>query len=142
MSAPICVQIPNGPLLTMRQERCRIRDCHRCSIRSGGYKFEWIGPWSHYLTIVSTESMSMQRCMINEAIFHGTIQHPIDAEYLALTELSHISTSTANIKIVEYEIREATVGTQTDPVLPLHVDDDELDFYDLNESFDVITVED
>ena len=43
--------------------------------------------------------------MINEAVFHCTIQHPIDATYLALNELSHISTSTANIKIVEYEIR-------------------------------------
>ena len=84
----------------------------------------------------------MQRCMINEAIFHGTIQHPIDTAYLALNELSHISTSTAKIKIVEYEIRESTVCTQTDPVLPLHADDDEIDFYALNDSFDVITIED
>ncbi len=38
------------------------------------------------------------------ATLHGTIQHPIAAEDPAPMELSHIDTSTTDIRIVEYYI--------------------------------------
>ena len=33
--------------IPMREQSCDIESCCRCARSIGGYKFDWIGPWTH-----------------------------------------------------------------------------------------------